>query len=194
MLSTREYLAELAAILAHIDPAAVETATRVLVDAYDSDATIFVIGNGGSATTATHFALDISKNPVPTPDTRRVRCVALGSTDGLVRGMVVQDSYDRIFEEQLVSLWRPGDVLLVITGSGNSPNVVRADEWANAHGGTTVGLLGRGGGRCTSLCYAAVDVPDMDYGLIETVHMAVCHYWVDTFRERLKQDAVVSQA
>ncbi len=194
MMDLKTYGAAMAEVMQRIPPESVDDSTAILLDAYERDATIFVIGNGGSATTATHFALDISKNPVPTPDTRRVRCVALTDNIAALTAWANDTSYDRIFEEQLVSLWRPGDVLLVITGSGNSPNVVRAVEWANAHGGTTVGLLGRGGGRCTSLCYAAVDVPDMDYGLIETVHMAVCHYWVDTFREYLNRNALIAQA
>ncbi len=194
MTDLKTYGAAMADVMRRIPPQSVDDSTAALLDAYERDATIFVIGNGGSATTATHFALDIAKNPVPTLETRRVRCVALTDNVAALTAWANDTSYDRVFEEQLVSLWRPGDVLLVITGSGNSPNVVRAVEWANGHGGTTVGLLGRGGGRCASLCHAAIDVPDMDYGLIETVHMAVCHYWVDTFRERLKQDAVVSQA
>ena len=186
MLSTREYLAELAAILAHIDPAAVETATRVLVDAYDSDATIFVIGNGGSASTASHFALDLAKNPVHTLDQRPPRCVSLTDNVAALTAWANDTSYDRVFEAQLMSIWRRGDVLVAISASGNSPNVVRAVRWANEHGGTTVGLLGRGGGECASLCHAPVVMPHMDYGHVETAHLALCHYWVDVFKAHLK--------
>ncbi|MFN8473995.1 MAG: SIS domain-containing protein [Anaerolineae bacterium] len=192
-MDLKTYAAAMADVMQRIPTHSVDESTRVLLDAYERDATIFVIGNGGSATTATHFALDIAKNPVPDAKTRRVRCVALTDNIAALTAWANDTSYDHIFEEQMGSLWRPGDVLLVITGSGNSPNVVRAVEWANAHAGTTVGLLGRGGGRCASLCHATVDVPHMDYGLIETVHLAVCHFWVDTFREHLKQTALISQ-
>ena len=193
MLDLKSYATVMADVMGRIPQPSVDESTRVLLDAYERDATIFVIGNGGSATTATHFALDISKNPVPDARARRVRCIALTDNIAALTAWANDTSYDRIFEEQLASLWRAGDVLLVITGSGNSPNVVRAIEWANAHAGATVGLLGRGGGRCASLCHIAIDVPDMDYGLIENIHLAVCHYWVDAFRERLKSAALVSQ-
>ena len=193
MLDLKSYATVMADVMQRIPQPSVDESTRVLLDAYERDATIFVIGNGGSATTATHFALDISKNPVPDAHARRVRCIALTDNIAALTAWANDTSYDRIFEEQLASLWRRGDVLLVITGSGNSPNVVRAVEWANAHAGATVGLLGRGGGRCASLCHTAIDVPDMDYGLIENIHLAVCHYWVDAFRERLKPAALVSQ-
>ncbi|MCW5853796.1 MAG: SIS domain-containing protein [Anaerolineae bacterium] len=186
MLNMRNYLGELAAILARIDPSAVEAATRVLVDAYDRDATIFVIGNGGSASTASHFALDLAKNPLRSPDQRPPRCVALTDNVAALTAWANDTSYDRVFEAQLMFLWRPGDVLVAISGSGNSPNVVRAVRWADQHDGTTVGLLGRGGGECAPLCHAPVTIPDMDYGHVETAHLAVCHYWVDHFKAYLK--------
>ncbi len=182
---TTSYFNHLSDVLARIDPQSVEAATRILLDGYGRDATIWVIGNGGSATTATHFALDLSKNPVTAPDQRRVRCVALTDNTAALTAWANDTSYDRIFAEQLASVWRPGDVLVVISASGNSPNVVRAVEWANDHDGATVGLLGRGGGQSAGLCHASIVIPDMDYGHVETAHMAVCHYWVDSFKGQL---------
>lgn len=176
------YFQSMARALEAVAPDSVDRATQALLDAYNRDATIFVIGNGGSATTASHFALDISKNAQPSGGTRRVRCIALTDNVAALTAWGNDNGYETIFEQQLVPLWRDGDLLVVISASGNSSNVVRAVQWVNERGGVTVGLLGMAGGVCAGLCAYPVVIPDRDYGIIENGHLAVTHYWVDVFK------------
>lgn len=96
-------------------------------------------------------------------------------------------SYERIFAEQLESLFRPDDVLIAISASGNSPNVVHAADWVRQHEGKTVALTGFDGGKLTDLVDVNIIVNIADYGHVETAHVAITHYWVDLFRERLRE-------
>ncbi len=184
MLSIPDYFTTLAAIVTRIPEAQVAAATRLLQSAYQEDRTIFVIGNGQSATTATAFALDLTK-ATAAPSRRRFRAIALTDNTAALTAWANDVHYESVFAEQLVSLFRPGDLLLAISASGNSPNVLRAAEWVRAHQGRILAMTGFGGGRLTPMADAAIVVPSDDYGHVETAHIAVTHYWIDTLREWL---------
>ena len=180
MLSIPDYLATLANTLARIPEAQVEAATQLIAHAYEGDQTIFVIGNGQSATTASAFALDLTKGTAGPG--RRFRVIALTDNTAALTAWANDVNYEAIFTEQLVSLFRPGDLLLAISASGNSPNVLAAAAWARAHEGKVLALTGFGGGKLSEIADAAVVVPSDDYGHVETAHIAISHYWVDYFR------------
>lgn len=178
-----EYKGQLLGALDTIPLDRVEQAIEWLKQAREEGHSIFVCGNGGSASTASHFACDMLKG-ASWNRPKRFRIQAL--TDGIATISAYSNdvSYDCVFVEQLKNFARPGDVLLAISGSGNSPNVLRAVEFANAAGLKTIGLTGRDGGRLGPMSQLEINVADPHMGRIEDGHMIVCHmicyYFMDT--------------
>ncbi len=152
----------------------VEEAILVLAEARAQGRAIFVCGNGGSAATASHFVCDMVKG-ASYGRPQRFRIQAL--TDGLPTITAYSNdlSYDHIFVEQLRNFAQPGDVLIAISGSGNSPNVLRAVEYANSAGCYTIGLSGRDGGQLAQLVRLSIHVPESHMGRIEDAHLHICH-------------------
>ena len=139
---------------------------------------ILVAGNGGSAATASHMALDLGKSTrgrVPRTGALRVRTVALNDAGPMVTAWANDHGYEWIFAEQIATLARPGDVAVLISVSGNSPNVVAAARAARTAGAAVIALLGRPGGAVRALADLAVVVPSEDYGIVEDVHLAINH-------------------
>jgi D-sedoheptulose 7-phosphate isomerase len=184
-LDSRAYFHTLYTALETIPTAELDAANAIIDKAYQDDQTIYVIGNGQSAATASAFALDLTKQTTPPPHRRRFRVIALTDNLSALTAWANDVAYEAVFTEQLKGLMRPGDVVLAISASGNSPNIVHACQWAREHGGRVLGLAGFSGGRLQELADACVVVRIDDYGHVETAHIAVCHYWVDFFRERL---------
>ena len=172
----RNYLGRLEEALATISPALVDELAGRLYRAYKDGKQVFVMGNGGSASTASHMAADLAKNTIGA-NMRRFRIMSLNDI-----------GYHRVFTEQLMNLIRPGDVLVVISGSGNSPNVLRAVDYARNECAQVVGLLGFSGGRAAELCDTAVVVESDDYGVIEDAHLILNHILVEYFRDRLSRE------
>ncbi len=135
---------------------------------------IFFFGNGGSAATSSHMSQDIGKLTIA-PGRPRFRCQSLADPISLILAWANDSSYSEIFAEQVKSLGREGDVALGISGSGNSPNVLRALEEARKAKMTTVGLIGTGGGKMKALCDIALIVPSSNMQHIEDVHHIVLH-------------------
>jgi len=180
------YLIEVAATLAATPRAPIAPIARALWKTYEQDRTIIICGNGGSAATATHFACDLAKWTVY-EDQRRVRALALTDNLPLMSAWANDMAYERVFVEQLINLYRPGDTLVAISGSGNSPNVLRAVEWANAQGATTIGLAGFDGGVLAREARLALVVPNHCMPQVEDVHMALCHALAVEIGEMVKR-------
>jgi D-sedoheptulose 7-phosphate isomerase len=168
------WLRDAAKAIRGIDPAAVERAAAVLVETRRRDGTIFVAGNGGSAATASHLALDLQKAG-RARDGRGTRAISLADSVGLLTAWANDTAFDRVFAEQLEVLGRPGDALVVVSVSGSSPNLVAVLGAAETLGIQTVGLLGRDGGRARDLVDVAVLVPSDDYGWVESAHVVLHH-------------------
>lgn len=183
----RGYLGRLEAALATIPPDQVEELSTRLYGAYQDGKQVFVLGNGGSASTASHMAADLAKNTIGA-NMRRFRIMSLNDNIPLMTALSNDMGYHRMFAEQLVNLIRPGDVLVVISGSGNSPNVLRAVDYARGQCAQVVGLLGFSGGRAAELCDTAIVVDSEDYGVIEDAHLILNHILVEYFRERLYRE------
>src|SRR5215203_1751597 len=154
----REYWDEVADVAAAIDLETLEQAAMTLLACQEQGRVVFVIGNGGSAATASHFACDLSKG------TRRggpptFHVVSLTDNVPLMTAWANDSGYDRVFSEQLQTLARPGDVLVVISASGNSRNVIAAIETARSCGMSVIGLTGRSGGRLARLVDVVVHMP-----------------------------------
>jgi D-sedoheptulose 7-phosphate isomerase len=175
---TREYFASLKAVVDRIDVGQVTAFMAELERAYQDDRQVFIIGNGGSAATASHMATDLGKTVFGRPPSsrrRRFRVTSLTDNVALMTAIANDLGYEHVFTEQLVILARPGDLLVAVSGSGNSPNVVRAVEWARGTGLRTAGLLGFDGGAVLPLLDVPVLVPDFNYGFVEDVHMVLDH-------------------
>src|SRR5207245_4920454 len=130
----------------------------ILEEAYHNGHRIFVMGNGGSAATASHFALDLAKNTIM-PGAPRLKAISLTDHVPLITAWSNDTAYEHIFAEQLANMIEPGDVAIGISASGNSPNVINALRLARQSGASTIGLLGAKGGKVKDLVHAYVLAP-----------------------------------
>ena len=174
----RGYLEEVSSSVARLPLAQIAAFTETVERAYRDDRQVFVIGNGGSATTASHMACDLAKNIYPAralAGIRRFRVLSLTDNVGLITALANDCGYDRVFAEQLSYYVRPGDLVIAISASGNSPNVLEALVAARAAGARTAALLGFDGGRARELADLAVVIDSRDYGHVEDAHLVVNH-------------------
>lgn len=169
-----EYKSNLLRALDTIDLAKVDELIAVFSKARDEDRSIFVCGNGGSASTANHIACDIVKGASYGRD-KRFRIMSLSEQMPTITAYANDVGYEAIFAEHLRSFAKPGDILMTLSGSGNSPNIVRALETANELDCYTVALTGRDGGKAAPLANLNVHVADDHMGRIEDGHMVICH-------------------
>ena len=147
---------------------------NLLVHAYENENSILLFGNGGSAALASHFACDLGKGTV-NGSKKRFRVIALTDNVPLMTAWANDAKYEDIFAEQLANFARPGDLAFAISGSGNSPNVLRALRTARDLGSATIGLTGFSGGKMRALCDACIVVPCDNMQIIEDLHLCVAH-------------------
>ncbi len=181
----KRYVEETHAALS--DPYLAESVARivpVLLKAREEGRTIYFFGNGGSASTASHFVCDIGKATIQ-GDRRRFKCVALVDSVESLTAWANDTDYSRVFSEQLATLAVRGDVAFGISGSGNSPNVLRAMEIAHQKGLATIGLTGMGGGKLRGLSEIPVVVPSNSMQHIEDVHLLICHLLTAYLRDEV---------
>jgi D-sedoheptulose 7-phosphate isomerase len=191
-LAAGPFLKRVADELLRIDPAEVNTLADLMYDHYLAGRMIFVIGNGGSGSNASHFCEDIGKGTLRRQDfdddrKKRFRILSLTDNTPYILAWGNDEGFERVFVEQLKNLAAPGDLLIAISGSGNSPNILRAVEWANAHGLTTFGCTGFNGGKLRSLAKHGLHIPLDDMGIVETLHLAAFHWVVDDLHRRLAE-------
>jgi D-sedoheptulose 7-phosphate isomerase len=170
----KQYKAALLEAIERIDTSRVEQAIEWFREARDGSKHIFVCGNGGSASTASHFTCDIVKGASYNRETR-FRIMALSDSPATLSAYSNDVGYECVFVEQLKNFAQPGDLVMCISGSGNSPNVVQAMEYANSIGCKTIALTGRDGGRLGPLARLNIQVAVPHMGRIEDAHMVVCH-------------------
>ncbi len=168
------YRTEISGLLRSFDLEQVGRFIEILKQAREEDRQIFVFGNGGSAATASHFVVDMVKGASVGRE-KRFRIMALTDQVPTITAYANDIGYEVVFEGHLRNFARPGDIVLAISGSGNSPNVLRAVEYANSIGCVTLGLTGYQGGRLAPLCQHALVVPSNHMGRIEDLHMLTCH-------------------
>lgn len=182
------YKAELMQAIDSIDLAKVNQAIEWLAEAREARRRIFVCGNGGSASTASHFACDMVKGASYNRPSR-FRIMALTDQLPTITAYANDVSYDCVFAEQLKNFAEPGDVFIAISGSGNSPNVLRAMEYANSVGCRTIALTGRDGGILGPMAQLNIQAPVPHMGRIEDAHMIVCHMIAYCFMENADRAA-----
>lgn len=172
---SRNYFEYLATVLSKIDVYAIQSFIDLLLRARDEDRQIFFIGNGGSAATASHFANDIGVGTRSLD--KPFRAVSLTDNNAVITAIANDDGYDQVFRYQLQIQMRPGDIVVAISASGNSPNVLSAINYAKEQGSTTVGLTGFDGGDLRQMVDLAIHVPTAkgEYGPVEDAHMVLDH-------------------
>ncbi len=188
-LGAAEYIERLKAELGKIDPRQVEHFAGLLYRAWLEGRFVFLVGNGGSACTCSHLAEDLGKNCVRPEDMatggRRLKILSLTDNVGWITALANDYAYDQVFVQQLMHYAQPGDVLVAISGSGNSPNVLAAVEWANAHGLVTFGITGYDGGKLRRIAQHGIHVPLDDMGMVESIHACLGHWVVDDLLARI---------
>lgn len=189
-LNPRQFLERVAVELQRIDPDQVRRLADLIYDCYCRDRFVFLIGNGGSGSNASHFCEDLGKGTLHRrffDDDRKRRLKVLSLTDNTpyILAWGNDEGFERVFVEQLKNLASAGDLLIAISGSGNSPNILRAVEWANAHDLTTFGCTGFSGGRLRQLARYNLHVPLDDMGIVESIHLTVFHWVVDDLYRRI---------
>jgi D-sedoheptulose 7-phosphate isomerase len=192
-LGVRDYLERVCDVIRAIDADQVEQLSGLVERAYHDNRFVFIIGNGGSGSNASHLCEDLAKCTLRDFENQK-RLKVLSLTDNIAWVMAVANdlSYDRIFIEQLKNLASPGDLLIAISGSGNSPNILKAVEWANETGMTTVGVTGFGGGKLKQIGHHNLHAPIDDMGIAETLHLTVFHWIIDDLYRRFGEAAVVA--
>ncbi len=180
------YIERLTATISRLPRDRVAKLGGSLLRAYRNDKQVFTLGNGGSSSTASHMAADLAKNTIG-PNMRRFRIMSLNENAAIVTALANDLGYEHIFAEQLINVIRPGDVLIAVSASGNSPNVLKAIRLARRENAEVVALLGFDGGEAAKLADNAIIVPSSDCGVVEDVHLAINHMLVEYFQAFLAE-------
>lgn len=183
--SAESYIAELMSALQELDERPIEQFAELLFGAWRDGNRVFVFGNGGSACTASHFVADFVKTAA-VEGRRRLMAFCVGDNHGLMTALGNDVAYEQVFAYPLASYAQAGDVAVAISCSGNSPNVLRACEWARANGVTVVALTGTNGGKVSALADIHVNVPSDNFGVIEDLHMSVGHIVSQMLKNRVQ--------
>ena len=181
-LDTTQYLQRLKEEIDRLDQAAIERWSNLIYQAWENEKFVFVFGNGGSGTNATHFSEDLGKSSLRPDDLmdeskKRLKIMSLTDNLGWIMAVGNDVGYDQIFQQQLMNYGSAGDLVIAISGSGNSPNIINAVEWAKRHGLTTYGISGYGGGKLKQIQDDGLHVELDDMGMVESIHLCVFH-WV----------------
>jgi D-sedoheptulose 7-phosphate isomerase len=177
-----DYLGDLRAALDALDVEGVEKLIKLAAEARDSDRRVFVMGNGGSAATSSHIAVDLGKG-ASLGRRKRFRVMSLTDNVPWMTALGNDIGYDSIFVEQLRNFAEKGDLVIAISGSGNSPNVLRAVEYARSAGCRTVGLTGHPGGKLREAADFSIVAKSSHMGRIEDLHLIVGHVLCYFFME-----------
>ena len=181
----KEYLAEVKKLLDSMEQDLASELDRlipILGKARENRNTVFLMGNGGSASTASHIAQDLAKCTI-TEDLPRFKIISLADSIPGMLAWANDSSYEDIFVEQLKNLMEPGDIVIGISGSGNSMNVIKAIEYANKNRGKTVGISGYDGGKLLKCAQENIHVPSFHMQRVEDIHLLVLHLLMCLIRD-----------
>ncbi|HEU5230501.1 MAG TPA: SIS domain-containing protein [Ktedonobacteraceae bacterium] len=188
----QQYWSELTCAMQELPLKHLVRVTEILLDCHRRGNTVFLLGNGGSAATASHFACDLAKG-TRVQGLPAFRVVSLNDNLALLTAWANDTSYERIFAEQLSALVRTDDVVILISTSGNSPNVLAAAIEARQAGATSIALTGARGGRLARLVDLAVRVPTQLIEQVEDVHLVIAHSICVALRGRLCTQAALQE-
>jgi D-sedoheptulose 7-phosphate isomerase len=191
-LAADAYLKRLQEEVDRVDRAALERWADLIYEAWDRQQTVFILGNGGSGTTASHMSEDLGKSTLPESelydeDRKRLKVMSLTDNVGWIMAVANDLSYDQIFQQQLMNFAQPRDVVVAISGSGNSPNVLNAVDWANRQGLRTFGLTGYDGGQLRERAGDGLHVALDDMGMVESIHLCLFHWVLNDVHARINR-------
>lgn len=184
------YLAELKKVMDEIDLDELNKIIDILKKAYDENNSIFIIGNGGSASTASHFACDLGKGALGNlynSDKKRFKVYSLTDNCSTITAIGNDISYEDIFFQQLKNLASKNNILISFTASGNSPNIIKAIDFANSIGLTSIGFLGFDGGKAAEKLIHKIIIKSHNYGIVEDLHLVLEHIITQSLREKLNE-------
>lgn len=194
-MDVRSYLAKTCEEIARLDVGEIQAMADAIYARYEAGKFVFIIGNGGSGANASHLCEDLAKSTVDDFEhQKRLKVLSLTDNTPAILAWANDTSYDRIFVEQLKNFAGAGDLLLAISGSGNSPNVLRAVEWANEHGLETFGITGYDGGKLKKLAHKSLHCRLTDMGMVESLHLVAFHYVLDDVYGRINQKKKLAAA
>jgi D-sedoheptulose 7-phosphate isomerase len=187
------YVQRFQAELDRLDRREIQKWADLLYDAWERERQVFIFGNGGSGTTASHMSEDLGKSLLRPEDLKdetkkRLRVMSLTDNLGWILAVGNDCGYDQVFVQQLMNYGRSGDLVIAISGSGNSPNVLAAVDWANRHGLVTFGLTGYSGGKLRQMQQGGMHVPLDDMGMVESIHLAVFHWVLNDVYGRINRE------
>jgi D-sedoheptulose 7-phosphate isomerase/D-glycero-D-manno-heptose 1,7-bisphosphate phosphatase len=185
------YAVETARALRTIEAGAFDLAAAMLIDAYTRDARMFSCGNGGSASIANHMQCDHVKGVRNSTDLTP-RVLSLSTNVELLTAIANDAGYENVFVHQMQSQSRPGDVLIAVSSSGRSPNIVRALTWARDNGVRTIAITGFDGGPARTVAEVCIHVDCTNYGIVEDVHQAVMHALAQYIRQSRMTPAAIA--
>jgi D-sedoheptulose 7-phosphate isomerase len=193
-LTCRAFLDRVGRELARISDDEVQALADAIFDCYQNGRMVFICGNGGSGSNSSHLCEDLGKCTLSRQDfdddqKRRLRVLSLTDNTPYILAWANDEGFDRVFVEQLKNLASPGDLLIAISGSGNSPNVLRAVGWANKHSLKTFGCTGFSGGELRKLAQQNLHVPLDDMGIVESIHLIAFHWVIDHLHARLAAES-----
>jgi D-sedoheptulose 7-phosphate isomerase len=186
---SKKYFSYLGKVLESIDEDEINKLGDLFEAAREGGNTIFVAGNGGSSTTATTMANDIGFDILKKTGTDKAfRVLSLSDNNAVITAIANDVGYENIFINQLKIHYRPGDCILLISASGNSPNILKAAEWVKNKGGAIIGFLGFTGGKLVELCDVKIHVQSEagEYGPVEDAHLIMNHILAHWFQNKLK--------
>jgi D-sedoheptulose 7-phosphate isomerase len=189
-LDVSPFLERVCRELMRIDPGEVRALADAVYDCYQRGRFVFIIGNGGSGSNASHLCEDLGKGTLRREqfddDTKkRLRVLSLTDNTPYILAWGNDEGFERVFVEQLKNLASPGDLLVAISGSGNSPNILAAVEWAKRNGLATFGCTGFSGGKLRDMAQRGLHVPLDDMGIVESIHLTAFHWVVDDLHRRI---------
>ena len=192
-LGINEYVRRFQAELERVDTKEIQAWADLVFEAWKNEKFVFVFGNGGSATTATHISEDLGKSSLRQDDLndetkKRLKILSLTDNLGWILALGNDVGYEQIFVQQLMNYGGPGDLVVAISGSGNSPNVLAAVDWANRHGLKTFGLTGFDGGKLRRLQQGGMHVPLSDMGMVESIHLSLFHWVLNDVYARINHE------
>jgi D-sedoheptulose 7-phosphate isomerase len=194
-LGARAFLERAGQELLKVDPASVQKLADLIYQRYLESRFVFVIGNGGSGSNASHLCEDLGKCTLRREDfdndrKKRLKIISLTDNTPYILAWANDEGFDRVFVEQLKNLASTGDLLIAISGSGNSPNILRAVEWANRHDIETIGCTGYSGGKLKTLARHNLHVPLEDMGIVESIHLTAFHWVIGDLHRRINEKSV----
>lgn len=189
-LNPLEYLKRCSEEFKKLDLTQTEGLAQDIFAAYEEGRFVFICGNGGSGSNSSHFCEDLGKSTLDRKDftndaVKRLKVLSLTDNTPYILAWGNDEGFDRVFVEQLKNFASPGDVLIAISGSGNSPNILNAVEWGNKHNLKTWGITGYSGGKLQKLAKCNLHVPLDDMGMVESIHLLLFHWILNDVYARI---------